>query len=144
MDNKPAQENWQAQAERSNAFMIRLLATLALVCGRRFIQLLLYPVVFYFFLTGRQAKSSSRDALSRFTGESSKGKSIFMHLYYFAMVAVDRIFLVANKVSQYDVRFFGEELFEPLRASNKYQWPWQKNRVHQLRKFLQYISFFQA
>ena len=119
MENKSTETNWQGQAERSNAFMIRLLATLALVCGRRFIQLLLYPIVFYFYLTGRQAKASSRDALARFTGTLPDRRLVFKHLYCFAMVAVDRIFLVANKVSQYDVRFFGEELFEPLRESEQ-------------------------
>lgn len=114
MNKKTSPKQWQQQAERSNAFMIKLLASLALICGRGFIRLLLLPIVLYFFVSGSQAKKYSTEALYRFTGSMPSQKTLFKHLYYFAMVAVDRIFMVANKMQQYHIQFFGEALFQPL------------------------------
>jgi hypothetical protein len=86
--DKAATPHWKAQAERSNAFWVQLLARLALFFGRTFILGLLHPIVLYFFLTGGSAKNASREALFRFTGKQPSQWAVFRHLYTFALVAV--------------------------------------------------------
>ena len=93
--------------------MVKLLANMALLFGRHFIRLLLIPIVFYFYLTGRNTREASAQALLHFTGKQADFSTIFKHLYCFAMVAVDRIFFIANRLDQFDVHFQGEEIFKP-------------------------------
>lgn len=117
--DRAATPHWKAQAERSNAFWVQLLARLALFFGRTFILGLLHPIVLYFFLTGGSAKNASREALFRFTGKQPSQWAIFRHLYTFALVAVDRIFLLAGRTQLFDVTLHGEEIFTRLRSSGR-------------------------
>lgn len=96
--------------------MVRLLARLALFFGRTFILGLLHPIVLYFFLTGAAAKNASREALARFSGRQPSAREIFRHLYTFALVAVDRIFLLAGRTNLFEITLHGAEVFAPLRA----------------------------
>jgi predicted LPLAT superfamily acyltransferase len=116
---KQAASDWQQQRERSNSFMLMLLVNLALLLGRHPIRLLLYPIVLYFYLTGKDARDASNQALLKFTQRQPSFKDIFQHLYWFANCAVDRVFLLAGKQRNFDVRFKGEEVFKPLLAEKK-------------------------
>ncbi len=110
---------WRQQTERSNAFWVSLLATLALLLGRRAIKWLLYPIVAYFFLTSQEAKLRSREALQRFTGKEVTAYAVFCHLYKFALVAVDRVFLLAGKADKLTIKLHGDDVFNEYLANKQ-------------------------
>lgn len=60
-----SQRHWSATQERHGLWGIRLMLRVYRLFGRRAFQLLLYPVVGYFWLTGRTQREASRDYLQR-------------------------------------------------------------------------------
>jgi predicted LPLAT superfamily acyltransferase len=63
---KPARSlHWSATEERHGLWGIRLMLQVYRLFGRRAFQLLLYPVIGYFWLTGRTQREASRDYLQR-------------------------------------------------------------------------------
>ncbi len=103
---------WRTQQERGNRTMLRLLVWLALNLGRRFMLLLLYPVVFYFLLTGRSARQASSQYLTRALGRKPGWRDLWKHFYTFALVAVDRLFFLSGEHKKYQIEVNGAELFE--------------------------------
>lgn len=57
--------HWSATEERHGLWGIRLMLQVYRLFGRRAFQLLLYPVIGYFWLTGRAQREASRDYLQR-------------------------------------------------------------------------------
>ncbi|WP_448665429.1 glycosyltransferase family 2 protein [Serratia plymuthica] len=63
---KPARSlHWSATEERHGLWGIRLMLQVYRLFGRRAFQLLLYPVIGYFWLTGHAQREASRDYLQR-------------------------------------------------------------------------------
>ncbi|KFB87682.1 acyltransferase [Serratia grimesii] len=60
-----APEHWSATQERQGLWGIRLMLRVYRLFGRRAFQLLLYPVIGYFWLTGRTQREASREYLQR-------------------------------------------------------------------------------
>lgn len=58
-------QHWSAARERQGLWGIRLMLKVYKLFGRRAFQLLLYPVIGYFWLTGRAQRRASRDYLQR-------------------------------------------------------------------------------
>ncbi|MBS0975226.1 glycosyltransferase family 2 protein [Serratia rubidaea] len=58
-------QHWSAARERQGLWGIRLMLKVYKLFGRRAFQLLLYPVIGYFWLTGRAQRQASRDYLQR-------------------------------------------------------------------------------
>ncbi|MCF6209262.1 MAG: lipid A biosynthesis acyltransferase [Gammaproteobacteria bacterium] len=104
--------HWREQKERSNRFMLTLLAWLALRLGRRFMTLLLHPVVFYFLLTATAARRASRQYLARALGRKPGWLDLWRHFYTFAMVSVDRLFFLSGRCDNYQIQVNGAELFQ--------------------------------
>ncbi len=113
-----SEQNWREQKERSSQLMNTILVKLALLFGRNFIRLLLIPIVYYFMLTSKAARTSSRQALARFTDNQEDKithSQIFNHLYAFAQVTIDRIYLLAGRDHYFDVSTSGTEIFDQFR-----------------------------
>lgn len=108
--------HWREQKERSNRFMLTLLAWLALRLGRRFMTLLLHPVVFYFLLTATAARRASRQYLARALGRKPGWLDLWRHFYTFAMVSVDRLFFLSGRCDNYRIQVNGAELFQRYAA----------------------------
>jgi signal transduction histidine kinase len=58
-------QHWSATQERHGLWGIRLMLKVYQMFGRRAFQWLLYPVIGYFWLTGRAQREASRDYLQR-------------------------------------------------------------------------------
>ena len=71
---------------------------------------MLVPVVAYFMLFGGRAHAASRDYLRRVTGRQPSLHEVYRHFYAFAAVALDRVYFLSDRWSQFDVRSHGEEL----------------------------------
>lgn len=107
----PAQQ-WQAQPERGNPFLLNLLTWVALHLGRRVIFVWLCVIVFYYFLFARNARRASRRFLQRAQQRAPKWWEIYRHLLTFAQVAMDRIYFLAGREQQFDVHIHGNEIFD--------------------------------
>lgn len=104
-------KEWQTQQERGNRFFLHLLTWVALRLGRRVVFLLLCPIVFYYFLFARQARKASRNFLTRALQRRPRWWEIYRHLLTFALVAIDRIYFLAGREDNFNVRVHGNELF---------------------------------
>jgi predicted LPLAT superfamily acyltransferase len=85
---------WQSQHERSSVRTMRVVVWIALHLGRRFTRLLLYPIVFYFLLTGGEPGRASRRFLRHALGREPRVIDRVRHWYTYAAVLLDRIFLL--------------------------------------------------
>ena len=104
--------HWREQKERGNRTMLMLLAWLALHLGRRFMMLLLYPVVFYFLVTAATPRRASRRYLARALGRKPGWLDLWHHFYTFAVVSLDRLFFLSGRCNDYQIEISGAELFQ--------------------------------
>ncbi|HUS25400.1 MAG TPA: lipid A biosynthesis acyltransferase [Candidatus Binatia bacterium] len=91
---------WEQQQERATRFWSRLLFWIALRLGRGVARLVLLPTVLYFWLTSPGVRASSRDYLRRVLPRAPGVGDELRHLYTFAMVSVDRIFILAGRAAR--------------------------------------------
>ncbi|MBI5430979.1 MAG: acyl-CoA synthetase [Nitrosomonadales bacterium] len=92
---------------------------LALTFGRRVSRSLLYPISLYFVIFSARARAASRKYLDRALGRRSVPLDGFRHCFYFAATILDRVFLLNNQSELLDIRSYGEEMFQDIRASGK-------------------------
>lgn len=98
-----ATQHWQATPERGNSLGLILLLWILRVLGRPVFSLILYPVLTYFFITGKHARAASQQYLLRLQLWSSQqrqpnslsikaslGQS-FQHFLDFAWTVADKI-----------------------------------------------------
>lgn len=65
MSNGEQPLHWSEQEERGSFFALRFMLLLYRMGGKWLCRLLVYPIVFYFFLTGTRARRGSRTYLTR-------------------------------------------------------------------------------
>lgn len=111
--------DWKQQRERSNRFWIGILVGVGRYLGRWPVYCLLYPVVAYFYVTGADARTASRDYLGRVLGRPPRRRDVFRHLYTFARVAADRLFLLSGQVDKYAITVEGEQLVRQAMAGGR-------------------------
>ena len=105
----PAQR-WTELPERGTPGSLRLIAWIALRIGRAAARLLLYPIVFYFFITATKARRVSRQYLSRVLGKPARWWQVFRHFHYFAATILDRIYLLRSNFGAFDVAIHQPEV----------------------------------
>jgi predicted LPLAT superfamily acyltransferase len=104
---------WLQQRERGNLLLIRLISWIALRLGRPLGRLLLYPISFYFVLLVPRARKASRHYLRRALGHSPGFVEVFHHLHTFAATILDRVYLITNRLDQFEISLHGyQELLE--------------------------------
>jgi len=95
--SESSRTHWSRFAERGSLWGLRAVFACYRQLGRRAANGLLLPIVGYFFLTGRQARSASRDFLRRVKharGESvtePTGREVFRHLLSFGQSGLDKL-----------------------------------------------------
>ena len=92
--NEPLQ--WQEHQERGNTFALRALRFAALRLGRRVIRPVLYPVALYFTLTSAATRRVSREFLARVLPHPPRFRDVLRHVFSFASISLDRVFLLTN------------------------------------------------
>lgn len=98
---------WTVRQERGSACLIKFIAWLALVSGRRVTRLLLYPITLYFLLFAPFARRSARRYLDRVLGRPATWKDLFRHFHCFAGTILDRVFLLKEKFDLFDIEVEG-------------------------------------
>jgi len=94
---------WADGPERGTTALVQLMIRLTLGLGWPVGQALLYPITLYFFLFSRGARSASTRYLSRVLGRRAAPQDVFRHLFTFASVLLDRLFLLSNRLQYFRI-----------------------------------------
>jgi len=108
--------DWVERPERSNTLALRIMAWIAMTLGRPVARALLYPVCLYFLAFSSRARSASRNYLSRVLGRGVHLADLFRHYHCFASVLLDRVFMLNDQFSRFDLRIHGAEIIDELVA----------------------------
>jgi predicted LPLAT superfamily acyltransferase len=101
---------WKAQRELGNRRMIRLMAWVALCCGRPAARALLIPVCLYYLLRSTEANRTLRIFYERALGRSPGWKDLFHHYHCFAATILDRLYFLRGRFDQFDITVSGAEV----------------------------------
>ena len=106
---------WMSRPEGGGRFGLWFLRTLALRVGRAPARLVLVPVAAYFVLRRGPERRASRRFLSRALGRPATLLDVWRHMFTFAVVTLDRIFLLTEEFRRFELRTHGlEEVFETV------------------------------
>ncbi len=89
---------------------MRVMGSLSLRCGRRPTHIILYGIALYFFLFTPRARESSIRYLRRALGRPPTARDCFRQVLYFATTIHDRVFLLNNRLEEFDLSIDGEPL----------------------------------
>ena len=110
--------SWYAHKERGSTLGIRFTVWFYRRLGARIARLLIYPIVFYFFLTDAASRRASRRFLTRVhacsEGARTLGgvpgiKSMFRHHLEFGFSILDRVGFWMRNASDFEIRIHGSE-----------------------------------
>lgn len=111
-------QEWLDRPEGGSAFGYRLISTFARICGRPAARLVLYPVTLYYLLRRGPERRASRAYLSRVFGRPATMLEVAKHVYCFAAVILDRVFMLSEKFRRFDIRVTG---LDTLHQAMKHQ-----------------------
>ena len=102
-------KQWQKRPEAGGRFALWLWRTLAFKVGRRLTLVITFFAALYFMLRRGPERRASRDYLRRVLGRRATLLEVFRHFLCFSTVTADRVFLMADRFSRFDVQIFGLE-----------------------------------
>jgi len=117
--NRPQAPEWMALPERSNKLALRIIVWVAMSLGRPAARLLLYPICLYFLAFTPTPRAASLQYLGRVLGRKAGITDAFRHYHTFAATILDRLYLLKEQFSRFDVRVHGSEIAEELIAAGK-------------------------
>lgn len=100
---------WETQRERGTRLMLRSLRWIAVNLGRRAARVVLYPLTGYFVLTSATTRRVSREFLARVLPSAPRLANVLRHVFTFASVSLDRVFLLTD-AHRFELRLDNEEL----------------------------------
>ncbi len=123
LNTQANRDHWSKLAERGNTLGLNIVVTCYRILGRRVARLLLYPIVTYFFLTGKKARRASRDFLRRMhvyskgTSPQPSWKTVFHHMLTFAQSGLDKLSAWLGDIKPAYVSFPNRAILDDLIAS---------------------------
>jgi predicted LPLAT superfamily acyltransferase len=105
----PIEPEWMNQKERGSVLLIRLMSWIAITFGRRLARCILPFIAVYFACTSGKAKQASAKYLARALGRQPTWKDFYTHIFYFASVILDRIYLLNGKFHYFDFHLFNTD-----------------------------------
>lgn len=103
---------WQGRREGGGRFALWLIRTIGLTCGRGIARLILYPITLYFFCRRSHERRASRAYLARVLGRPAGTFDVLRHIHAFAAITLDRVFLLARGMRDFDIEIVGLEALE--------------------------------
>jgi predicted LPLAT superfamily acyltransferase len=104
--------DWTRAPERSNAFTLRVMTTIALWCGRRVARWVLHPITLYFVLFAPTARRHARRFLDRALGRPAGWTDGYRQVHAFASTLLDRVYLLRGRTDLFDVSVQGAPLIQ--------------------------------
>jgi predicted LPLAT superfamily acyltransferase len=112
-----APKQWQKRPEAGSRFALWLWRTLAFKVGRRLTMVITFFAALYFMIRRGPERAASRDYLRRVFGRPATLLEVFRHFLCFSTVTADRVFLMADRFSRFDVKIIGlEQLDKALKG----------------------------
>ncbi|MGL6567691.1 glycosyltransferase family 2 protein [Aeromonas dhakensis] len=119
--------HWSRTPERGSLLGMQIMLASYRLLGRRGFSLLLYPVIGYFWLTGRAQREASRAYLARLeTFASAQGvalptepRSSFRHFLRFGEAALDKLAGWRGDITEQEVELVGAEHYQAAINSGK-------------------------
>ena len=108
---------WEHQRERSTVAALHLMIWASLFFGRFIIRIVLWFIVGYFMLTSPREIRSSKLALRRLLQREPNWRDVAQHFYYFAMCAVDRLYLLKDTRHKFQIDVIRPDVVAELAAS---------------------------
>jgi predicted LPLAT superfamily acyltransferase len=104
--------HWSAVAERGDVWGLRFMFAAYRLLGRGVFTVLLYPVVGYFYVTGRRARHASHDYLSAVRAQLARegrpiprGMNVFQHVVAFGNGLLDKLAMWAGALPASSLEF---------------------------------------
>lgn len=91
-------ETWLAP-ERGNHAVMAVMLFLARILGRKVLSRLIWPISLYYFVRDSTARRGSFVYLSRVLGRRPGGWEMWRHIHAYALVVLDRIFILGHSAS---------------------------------------------
>jgi predicted LPLAT superfamily acyltransferase len=91
---------WARQRERSSLWQLRLMRWIAVTAGRRVARLMLHPIVCFFCLD-RSTRHHSARYLARALGRTATWGDVYNHLFTFAAMVLDRVYLLQERFDEF-------------------------------------------
>ncbi len=110
---------WVRQGERGNALVLKLMAAIAVACGRRVARWLLPPIALYFVLFSPQARRHSRRYLARVLGRRPGFADGYRHVHTFANLVLDRVYFSRGEVGEFELDVRGLEHLDEAIAGGR-------------------------
>jgi predicted LPLAT superfamily acyltransferase len=107
---------WASRPERGQRWLVRLAVKAALLLGRPLARTLLVPICLWFLLFSPSDRAASRRYLRKALGREARLADLYRHFHAFGAVILDRMYLLAGEYARFDVRIYGEEIIDAMRA----------------------------
>lgn len=113
LEDAPRPE-WVDLPERSNTLAMHIIARLALTLGRPAARSLLYPICLYFLIFSFKTRASSTKYLRKILSREPSFADTFRHYHTFAATLLDRVFLMDDQFSRFDVCVHDEDILTDM------------------------------
>jgi predicted LPLAT superfamily acyltransferase len=110
---------WASRPERGQRWLVCLAVKAALLLGRPLARTLLVPICLWFLLFSPSDRAASRRYLRKALGREARLADLYRHFHAFGAVILDRMYLLAGEYARFDVRIYGEEIIDAMRAKAK-------------------------
>ena len=112
-------QQWIERPEAGGVAALLLIRTFALLCGRTAARLVLIPITLYYLVRRKPERRASRAYLRRILGRDPSLLEIAKHIHCFAAVILDRVFLLSERFTRFDVRAYGIDQIHAALAQKK-------------------------
>lgn len=110
---------WLEQRERGNLAAMRLITWITRALGHRAGRVLLLPICGYFVAFAPRARRASRAYLQRILATPVGMAQVFRHFHVFASTLLDRIEMLSQGGSRFEIKVHGLEAVEALLARGR-------------------------
>lgn len=100
---------WMRQRERGSLFWMQVMCRISLWCGRSLSRLIVHCVALYFVVVLAGARRASRMYLARVLQRPARWLDIYRHFLVFATTIHDRIYLLHDDDTRFDLSWHGHE-----------------------------------
>ena len=108
-ENLEPREQWQLRPEAGGRIARWLLRPLAFGLGRPIARFITFFAAFYFMLRRGPERAASRAYLARVLGRRAGWLDVYRHFLCISTLVLDRLYLMADRFSRFDVQTFGRE-----------------------------------
>lgn len=116
--------HWSKLEERGSSLGLQLLLFIYRFGGRFLVKAALYPVVGYFFLTGRQARNASFEYLTTlyqasYLTQKPSLKMSYLHFLSMAHAALDKVDVWLGNITMESIILENQDVIEALNANHR-------------------------